>query len=120
VQTTIDYAKYINPATAQFSILTPYPGTEVWNQLKDQLIVSDWDKYDGLHAVFHGEHMTAPEMESWCRKAYLRFYLRPKRLASQVVSAMRGKNPSGPRLKTVSKIFTLLRTIYPKDEEVIC
>lgn len=120
IKTTIEYAKSINPATAQFSILTPYPGTEVWDQLKDQLIVTDWDKFDGFHAVFHGDHLTAPEMESWCRKAYFSFYLRPKRLFGQVSSALRGKNPSGPRLKTIAKVFTLLKTIYPKDEEVIC
>ncbi|MFQ5772618.1 MAG: B12-binding domain-containing radical SAM protein, partial [bacterium] len=38
IRETIDYSKHINPATAQFSILTPYPGTEVWHQLKDRLI----------------------------------------------------------------------------------
>ncbi len=120
IKTTIEYARFINPATAQFSILTPYPGTDVWNQLKDRLIVHDWDKFDGLHAVFNGEHLTAAEMESWCRKAYLKFYLRPKRLAGQLGAAVRGGKSTGPRLKTVSKIFTLLRTIYPKEEDVIC
>ncbi len=120
VQATIDYAKRINPATAQFSILTPYPGTEVWKQLKERLIVSDWDKFDGLHAVFHGEHMTADEIESMCRKAYLQFYLRPGRIADQVLAAVKRQKSTGPRLKTVTKIFSLLRTIYPKDEEVIC
>jgi anaerobic magnesium-protoporphyrin IX monomethyl ester cyclase len=120
IKTTIEYAKFVNPATAQFSILTPYPGTDIWNQLKDQLIVKDWDKFDGLHAVFHGKYLTAPQIESWCRKAYIKFYLRPKRVAKQVAAAMRGKKSTGPRLKTVSKIFTLLKTIYPKDEEVIC
>ncbi|RMD91541.1 MAG: radical SAM protein [Calditrichaeota bacterium] len=120
IKQTIEYAKYINPATAQFSILTPYPGTETWNQLKDRLVVHDWDKFDGLHAVFHGDHLKAPEIEAMCRKAYLQFYLRPKRIAGQIRAAILGKRSSGPRLKTVSKIFTLLKTIYPKDEEVIC
>ncbi|NIR53001.1 radical SAM protein [candidate division KSB1 bacterium] len=120
IKTTIEYAKFVNPATAQFSILTPYPGTEIWNQLRDKLIVRDWDKFDGLHAVFHGKYLTAPQLESWCRKAYIRFYLRPKRIAGQIASAMNGKKSTGPRLKTVSKIFALLKTIYPKEEEVIC
>ncbi|MFQ6113745.1 MAG: B12-binding domain-containing radical SAM protein [bacterium] len=120
IKETIDYAKFINPATAQFSILTPYPGTEVWSQLKDRLIIRDWDKFDGLHAVFHGEHLKAPEIEALCRKAYINFYLRPKRIVSQIYAAVRGKNSTGPRLRTISKIFTLLRTIYPRDEEVVC
>ena len=120
IKETIDYAKHINPATAQFSVLTPYPGTEVWNQLKDRLIIRNWDKYDGLHAVFHGDYLQAPEIESLCRKAYIQFYLRPKRIASQISAAIRGQKSTGPRLKTVSKIFTLLKTIYPKDEEIVC
>ncbi|MFQ5707875.1 MAG: B12-binding domain-containing radical SAM protein [bacterium] len=120
IKETIDYAKYINPATAQFSILTPYPGTEVWNQMKNRLIVRDWDKFDGLHAVFHGDHLKAPQIESLCKKAYLSFYLRPKRIASQVSAAFFHRKSTGPRLKTVSKIFSLLKTIYPKNEEVVC
>jgi len=120
IKTTIDYAKFINPATAQFSILTPYPGTEVWSQMKDRLIVHDWDKFDGLHAVFHGDHLKAPEIEALCRKAYINFYLRPKRVASQIKAAMMGQRATGPRLKTVSKIFTLLKTIYPKEKEIVC
>ncbi|MFQ5825009.1 MAG: B12-binding domain-containing radical SAM protein [bacterium] len=116
INETIDYAKHINPATAQFSILTPYPGTEIWNQLKDRLLIHDWDKFDGLHAVFHGEHLKASEIEALCRRAYIRFYVRPKRIAGQIYAAIRGKDSMGPRLKTVSKIFTLLKTIYPKDD----
>lgn len=120
IKTTIDYAKFVNPATAQFSILTPYPGTEVWFKMKDQLIIKDWDKFDGLHAVFHGEHLEAPQIESWCRKAYIQFYLRPKRIVGQISAALQGQKSTGPRLKTVSKIFTLLKTIYPKEEEIVC
>ncbi|MFQ5865142.1 MAG: B12-binding domain-containing radical SAM protein [bacterium] len=120
IKETIDYAKYINPATAQFSILTPYPGTEVWNQLKDRLITHEWDKFDGLHAVYHGDHLKASEIEALCRKAYIYFYLRPKRIVSQIYAAVRSKRSTGPRLKTVSRIFTLLKTIYPKDEENVC
>lgn len=120
IRETIDYAKHINPATAQFSILTPYPGTDVWNQLKDRLIVKDWDKFDGFHAVFHGDHLSAKEMEAFCRKAYIQFYLRPKRIIKQVSAAITGRKSTGPRLKTVSKIFTLMRTAYPKEDEIVC
>jgi anaerobic magnesium-protoporphyrin IX monomethyl ester cyclase len=120
INETIEYAKYINPATAQFSILTPYPGTEVWHQLKDRLIVDDWDKFDGLHAVFHGDHLQASHIEALCRKAYINFYVRPKRIVGQISAAIFGKKSYGPRLKTVSKIYTLLKTIYPKNEEIVC
>ncbi|MFQ6115777.1 MAG: hypothetical protein ACE5NG_17085, partial [bacterium] len=84
------------------------------------LIIHDWDKFDGLHAVFHGDFLKASQIEAWCRKAYIQFYLRPKRIASQISAAILGKKSTGPRLKTVSKIFTLLKIIYPKDEKIVC
>jgi anaerobic magnesium-protoporphyrin IX monomethyl ester cyclase len=111
IEATIDYAKFVNPATAQFSVLTPYPGTAVWEQLKDRLITDDWDKYDGLHAVFDGDHLSAKEIEAYCRKAYMKFYLRPGRIANHLFSGLTGKAAKGPRLKTVSKIFNVLQTM---------
>lgn len=122
IRETIDYAREINPATAQFSILTPYPGTETWLELKDRLIVTDWDLFDGLHAVFNGDYLSAREMESLLRRAYLKFYLRPHRLATQVGAALRsnGQHLAGPRLKTVASIFGLLKEIHPARRELAC
>jgi len=122
VRETIEYAREMNQATAQFSILTPYLGTEMWLELKDRLIVHGRDVFDGLHTVYHGDHLRAQDMESLLRKAYLKFYLRPGRVAKQIGSAIRnnGHHPSGPHLKTVRHIFRLIKDIYPKDREVIC
>lgn len=105
VEATIDYACSLNPATAQFTIMTPYPGTEIWQDLKDQLIVHDWDKFDGLHAVFNGIHLSAAEMESLCQKAYMKFYLRSKRIINQISSAIGLKESTGPRLKTMISLL---------------
>ena len=33
---TIRYAKKLNPGSAQFTILTPYPGTRLYNEIKRQ------------------------------------------------------------------------------------
>jgi anaerobic magnesium-protoporphyrin IX monomethyl ester cyclase len=105
VEATIDYACSLNPATAQFTIMTPYPGTEIWQDLKDQLIVHDWDKFDGLHAVFNGIHLSAAEMESLCQKAYMKFYLRSKRIINQISSAIGLKESTGPKLKTMISLL---------------
>jgi radical SAM superfamily enzyme YgiQ (UPF0313 family) len=34
-----------------FSVLTPLPGTDLWNDVKDELITDDWELFDLEHAV---------------------------------------------------------------------
>ena len=38
----------------------------------------------GFQALEGNEYMTAAEIEGWIRRAYRRFYLRPKRLAREL------------------------------------
>ncbi len=119
IEQTIEYAKFLNPGTAQFSILTPYPGTETWGELKDWLVTRDWNQYDGLHAVFQGDHVTPEELEGLCRKAYRSFYLQPKRVARELFGS---GAPGRPNIKIISKIMRAVKDIYrqgPK-EEIIC
>ena len=35
----------------QFTLLTPYPGTELWAQCSGRLVTRNWDHFDGNHAV---------------------------------------------------------------------
>lgn len=43
-----------------FTILTPFPGTEQWNMLKDEIIIKDFDYYNLTNAV---TKTTLPEKE---------------------------------------------------------
>lgn len=80
IEATIDYAVQLNPHVAQFSILTPYPGTRIYQTLRPRFVTLNWDMFDGIHAVFQPEHVTAAELEKLLVKAYRRFYLRPGRI----------------------------------------
>jgi radical SAM superfamily enzyme YgiQ (UPF0313 family) len=64
----------------QFAILTPYPGTRLYDELQPRLLDRDWSYYDGLHSVISYDYMTPGEVERFLKKAYLSFYLRPKQL----------------------------------------
>jgi radical SAM superfamily enzyme YgiQ (UPF0313 family) len=35
----------------QFTILTPLPGTDYWEEMKDKVITTNWEEYDYLHSV---------------------------------------------------------------------
>ena len=49
---TIRFARSLDTSVAQFTILTPYPGTVLFNKLKDRLRHKKWRLYDGIHLVF--------------------------------------------------------------------
>ena len=40
------YAKSVNPTYANFNIVTPYPGTEFFQQVKDEIADFDFTKYN--------------------------------------------------------------------------
>ena len=81
---TIKFACELDPLIANFSMMTPYPGTKVYEIAKRQgrLLLNDWEDYvffDGRARYELGE-MTAEMVERKWKEAYRRFYLRPHRI----------------------------------------
>ncbi len=62
--------------TATFHILTPYPGTVLWDRMAAQgrILTRDWNLYDTRHAVFRPGRMSVEELEAGYWKAYRDFY----------------------------------------------
>lgn len=62
--------------TLQMTILTPFPGTRVEEELeKEKRIFSrDWSLYDGQHALFTPKLITAKDLQSNVTRAYVKFY----------------------------------------------
>jgi len=86
---TIDYAKSLDLHYAQFSMFVPYPGTPLYQQLKNNgelRSIADGD----LHRINQNVGLTdndliyvpkgrnSGELKMWQRRAYREFYLRPK------------------------------------------
>ncbi len=76
VEETLRFAKSLNPNTVSFTILTPYPGTDLFEQVKEKLITFDWRKYDGLHSVIKLEHFKPLQLQFTLLRFYISFYLR--------------------------------------------
>ena len=56
---------------ATFHILTPYPGTPLFQQMEQagRLLHRDWSRYDTAHVVFQPRHMTVEQLTegyAWC------------------------------------------------------
>jgi anaerobic magnesium-protoporphyrin IX monomethyl ester cyclase len=82
MQKTIDFAIELDPMIANFSMMTPYPGTIVYEQVKrnGRFLVQDWEDYVFFDqkARYEMGDLTAALMEEMYRKAYRQFYWRPK------------------------------------------
>jgi len=75
---TIKFSMKLKPSYAQFTVLTPYPGTPIFKiALKDKLIEDwNWENYTTLRAVMRGYHFTRKQLQKMLTYAYRKFYAR--------------------------------------------
>ena len=73
-----------------YSVVTPYPGTLLWYELKkaERIISFDWDKYDQANVVFQPARMSRDELRLGQIAAHETFYA-PSSLARRF--PLRGK-----------------------------
>lgn len=69
---TVDFVYKEKIDMPQFSILTPLPGTALYEKLEKEgrIFCKDWSKYTGNHCVFYPMKMTPEELEAGLRWAY--------------------------------------------------
>jgi len=79
VEKTIAMAARLDTNIAQFSILTPYPGTALYEELKSRIFLRRWKFYDGLHLVFRHPRINRHLMQYLLIKAYVKFYRRSRK-----------------------------------------
>jgi anaerobic magnesium-protoporphyrin IX monomethyl ester cyclase len=82
---TIRFACELDPVVANFSIATPFPGTDMYETVKahGRLLAETWDDFVFFEgkARFEMPGLPADLVERKWKEAYRRFYLRPKRIA---------------------------------------
>jgi radical SAM superfamily enzyme YgiQ (UPF0313 family) len=76
---TVEFVERAHLDAAQFSILTPLPGTRLYQQMEQEgrLLERDWAKYDGGHVVFRPLRMRVEEIERGFRWVLGRVYSVP-------------------------------------------
>ena len=59
-----------------FSVLTPFPGTRIYETLlrENRITDMDWEKYDMNHVVFRPKKMTPKELQDGFNWAYRKLY----------------------------------------------
>jgi len=86
INETIEFAKRLNTTYAHFNMVTPWPGTELYEQLlKSGMIAKDiWKQYAqklGMHIpTVDLDGLTMDELGRVSQRAYKQFYLRPQKI----------------------------------------
>jgi radical SAM superfamily enzyme YgiQ (UPF0313 family) len=73
---TVEWAVGQGIETATFHILTPYPGTALYDRMAaaGRLLHSRWNEYDTRHTVFRPARMRPEALEAGYWRAYEQFY----------------------------------------------
>ncbi|MDP8217216.1 MAG: radical SAM protein [Candidatus Theseobacter exili] len=76
ISNTVDFAIKNEIDTVQFMILTPFPGTQCYEQLEkeNRLFHKDWDYYNGMFAVFQTKKISPAKLTKETYRAYRKFY----------------------------------------------
>jgi radical SAM superfamily enzyme YgiQ (UPF0313 family) len=74
----VAFARRASMETMQISILTPFPGTLLMEQIRPHLIFTDypadWDYYDGAHCLYNHGRLGIEGMQHTVLEANRRFY----------------------------------------------
>lgn len=79
---TLQALDELNLDTASFSIVTPYPGTHLFEKLvkERRILTKDWSKYNEGNVVFKPKNMSVEELFQGTKKASKKYYSFPNSL----------------------------------------
>lgn len=80
IEATIRFASELGTTRANFKLLTPYPGTPLYKQLKPLVFEDDWEQFDGYTLNFKHPVLTPRRARLMLGMAYSRFFFRPSQL----------------------------------------
>ena len=119
LQKTLELAIELDPDSAQFYPMMPYPGTGAFQWAKDQgyLATEDYDEWltdDGGHrCVLNLPGLPPTALERFCERAFRSFHFRPKyvlrKLKQAVTNPREGRRSINAGLNFVRYLFTTKR-----------
>lgn len=73
---TVDWGVKNGLTTSTYHILTPYPGTRLYQSMKQQkrILHDNWDLYDTRHVVYKTKGLSPEELKQGYNQAYRSFY----------------------------------------------
>ena len=117
---TARWVQKMNPRVAQFSILTPYPGTALYHDVEREgrFLHKKWELYDALHVTVKTDGMTPEEVQKMLIRDYRMAYLNkermlhPRHLPAQVQMKLKKLNARQGSLKSILKPVSVFGTFW--------
>ncbi len=78
IRETIRYAKKLNTFAIQFTVTTPYPGTQFYQNVKHLIFERNWENFNGWTSVFRHPSISPDELHRLREFAYVSYHLRPR------------------------------------------
>ena len=98
IEQTIKFALKLDPDTVQFSIITPFPGSDYYKELDEKGYIEStkWEDYTGYtKAVIRTDNLSASELEDALQKAQrtwrVHIHMRDKEFDSESIKIIRPK-----------------------------
>jgi radical SAM superfamily enzyme YgiQ (UPF0313 family) len=81
----------LDPSLALFTLATPYPGTDFYQEMRQQgkIQEQDYSKYNLFNPVTELSGISRDEMKELTKWAYKRFYMRPKKIWENTARELR-------------------------------
>jgi anaerobic magnesium-protoporphyrin IX monomethyl ester cyclase len=89
----VDYLKWLDVDFPVFTIYTPFPGTEAYEEAKEQgwLETDDYALYDMAYPIISTEHLSRKQVIGLYNRSFASFYTDPLMLLRGLLSSMRWK-----------------------------
>ena len=89
IKRTIEFSWFLNTFTAQYCVLTPFPGTHTFQQLRDNIATHDYSLYDEYTPVVNIKHLSRAEVRSYVDYAFSTYYKRPRWLIKHFIKTIK-------------------------------
>ena len=115
IRETIDFTKSLKLDFAQFSVMIPFPCTEIYElYMKSGHVTSNWDDYiyaslkSASSPVFETGMLSKEELQAWNGKAYKEFYFRISYIW-QRLTGMRSLGDLNTNIRGFSMFLEMMR-----------
>ena len=121
IRKTIEFAKTLDIDFVYFNMLTPFPNTEIYEEVrKNNLFVdeSSWDKYisHGKKPVIRTKYLTNEELSHLNGRAYLEVYMQPKFIVRRIFGVKNFRSFVRNVSSGIAVIKTSLNWYFSKDK----
>ncbi|MBA7656767.1 hypothetical protein ES703_64694 [subsurface metagenome] len=105
IRETIEFAKKLRPDSAQFAVVIPHPGTDLYQicQREGWLKYSTWEDFSACNSLIETPELSRQDVERARVRAYREFYFRPD-YALRIALKIRSWNDFKAVLKSAKSI----------------